>query len=158
MPLVIVLDTGPLSHSVVPFAGPGETPTVSQQCRQWLHDCETAGFLIVVPAIAYYETLRELERRRAFRKIERLKSFVFGQNARFLALTTAHLENAAALWGQTRRSGKPTASNDALDADLILVAQAHSMGLNSSEYVVATTNVGHMTRFVPCAEWTTIEP
>jgi len=50
MPPVIILDTGPLSNSVVPLARPRQTPTVSQECRSWLRDCEIAGVTIIVPA------------------------------------------------------------------------------------------------------------
>jgi predicted nucleic acid-binding protein len=155
---VLVLDTGPLSNAAVAFARPGKTPTVSQLCRQWLRDCERAGALLVVPAITYYESLRELERRGAAGQIRRLKQFVFGRPDRLLPLTTAHLESAAALWGQARRAGIPTASPEALDADVILAAQALSLGLAAPDYLVATTNVGHLSRFVPADEWTNITP
>lgn len=153
---IIVLDSGPLSNCVVPIAKQGSTPTLSQECRQWMYDCERAGASLLVPAIAYYETLRELERRRAFGKIERLKDFTRNYRERFIPLTTTHLETAAQLWGHARNTGMPTASLDALDGDMILVAQALSLGLSPSEYVVATTNVGHLARFVPAADWRTI--
>jgi predicted nucleic acid-binding protein len=62
MPDVIILDTGPLSNAVVALARPGKTPTLSEQCRQWIQDCEQAGVQLLIPAVCYYETLRELER------------------------------------------------------------------------------------------------
>jgi predicted nucleic acid-binding protein len=158
MPSVIVLDSGPLSNAVVPLARPGSTPTLSQQCRKWISDCERGGALLVVPAIAYYETLRELERRRATAKIARLKEFAFADPGRFMPCTTAHLERAAQMWGAARNAGNPTASDDALDGDVILAAQALSLGLARADFIVATTNVGHLSRFVPCDEWTRITP
>lgn len=158
MPSVIILDTGILSNSVVPLARPGKTPTLSERCRQWLTDCENGGILIAVPAVAYYETLRDLEHRRAVKKIERLKQFVFQTPDRFLPLTTAHLEKAALLWGQARRAGQPTASYVALDVDVILSAQALSLGLSRSDYIVATTNVRHIAQFVLADTWTNIKP
>lgn len=90
MPSVIILDTGPLSNSTVPFAKSGKAPTLSEQCRQWISDCEQSGVVLLVPAICYYEALRELERRRAAGKIRRLQEFLFSVPSRFIPLTTAH--------------------------------------------------------------------
>ena len=99
-----------------------------------------------------------MERRKAVKQIERLKEFAFTLPDRFLPLTTAHLESAAQLWGQARNAGLATASNEALDGDVILAAQVLSLGLSSSDYVVATSNVSHLARFVTTAEWQTIVP
>jgi predicted nucleic acid-binding protein len=158
MPSVIVLDTGPLSNAVVQLAKPRQTPTVSQLCRQWLSDCELAGATLIVPAIAYYEVLRELERRQAGAQLMRLKAFTFLVPERFVPLTTAHLEDAARMWGAVRNAGISTASDEALDGDVILAAQAHSLGIPSSDYLVATTNPAHIGRFAPCDLWTNIQP
>ena len=99
MPSIIVLDTGPLSNSVIPFAKQGKAHTSSQKCRQWISECEQSGAALFVPAICYYEVLRELERRRATAKIRRLQEFVFGEHDRFIPLTTPHLEAAARMLG-----------------------------------------------------------
>jgi hypothetical protein len=61
-------------------------------------------------------------------RLAHLLSFCL-QPKRFIPLTTAHLETAAQLWGQSRRSGLPTADPLALDGDGILVAQALSLGV-----------------------------
>ena len=158
MPSIIVLDTGPLSNSVVAPVRRGKIPTVSEECRDWISACEQAGALLLVPAIAYYEALREIERRDASRQRENLREFVFALPDRFLPLTTFHLEMAARMWSAARRGGYPTASDDALDGDVILAAQALGLGLSSTDYIVATTNVGHLTRYVPCDEWANIRP
>jgi predicted nucleic acid-binding protein len=152
--MVIVLDTFPTSSVA---KRPGKTPTVSDQCRNWIAACETASHTILVPAICYYEALRELEQRQAVSQIINLKAFCL-LPTRFLPLSTAHLETAARLWGDARRMGLPTASKDALDGDVILAAQALSLGLPASDYIVATTNPGHLSRFVPCDLWTNIVP
>ena len=47
----------------------------------------------------------------------------------------------------------PTASRDALDGDVILAAQVLSEGLPLSDFIIATSNVVHPTRFVPAATW-----
>ena len=157
MPNVIILDSYPLSNAAVLFARPDAVPTPSERCRQWLADWETAGAKIIVPAITYYEELRELERRRATAKIVRFKQFCF-QPGRFVPLTTAHLELAAQLWGQARNRGIPTASNADLDGDIILAAQVLALGLAPEEYVVATSNVRHLKPFINAEEWSSLIP
>jgi hypothetical protein len=158
MPALIVLDTGPLSNCVLPISTRlGTPPTLSHSCRLWLTACERAGATILVPAIAYCEVLREIERRAATSQRRRLQAYSF-QPGRFIPLTTAQLDLAAALWGQARRSGVPTASDAALDADVILCAQVQSLSLAPADYVVATTNPRHLTRFVHAAAWQQITP
>lgn len=157
MPNIIILDSYPLSNAAMPFARPNTVPTPSERCRQWIADWEAAGTTILVPAIAYYEELRELERRRATSKIVRFKQFCF-LPSRFLPLTTAHLELAARLWGQARNQGIPTAADHALAGDMILVAQVLSLGLSAEHYVVATSNVRHLKHFVNAEEWSSLVP
>ncbi len=78
MPAIIILDTGPLSNCVVRVSNkPGAPPTPSQACRKWLTACERHGATILVPAIAYYEALREIERRTALSQGQRLKQYCF---------------------------------------------------------------------------------
>jgi hypothetical protein len=65
---------------------------------------------------------------------------------------------AAQSWGQARRGGQPTADPRELDGDAIMAAQAISLGLPISDYVIATTNPGHIARYAPCDLWTNIQP
>lgn len=134
------------------------SPSLTDQCREWAIDCLRAEHRLYVPAIAYYETLRELERLNATAQIARLREFCFLEPERFLLLRTEHLETAARLWAQARNTGAPTADSQALDGDVIIAAQAQSLRLNADEYVVATTNAAHLTRFVSAAHWTEIAP
>ncbi len=53
------------------------------------------------------------------------------------------MHQAARFWAQTRQQGQPTAGDKALDADMILAAQAMTLGV--PDVVIATTNVGHLT-------------
>jgi len=152
-PPFIILDAYPLGNAVIAPAPPGATSSSSQQCRQWMTDCEKAGSILLVPAIAYYEEVREMEMRQAARQIARLQNFCFDP-ARFIPLTTEHLSAAAKLWGQIRRSGQPTADRHGLDGDAILAAQTLSLGLGIDQYIVATRNAKHLVRFgLPAAEW-----
>lgn len=136
---------------------PGRKPSLLDHCRNWVAECEAAGHRVLVPAIAYYEVLRELEMRKAATQILRLKAYCL-HPSRLIPLTTAQLELAATLWGESRRDGFPTAVSAALDGDVILAAQALSLGLAAANYVVATTNPSHLSRFVRCGLRTEIAP
>ncbi len=59
--MIIVLDTFPTS--CVSKSPNKDHPTLSDTCRQWVSDCEAAGHKVLIPAISYYESLRELEQR-----------------------------------------------------------------------------------------------
>ena len=135
MARVIVLDSFPLSTIGKNKSNP---PSVTDHCREWIMKCLAAGNSVRVPAIIYYETLRELERLKATSQIQRLKAFCFSDAERFLVLETRHLEEAATLWAQSRNAGLPTADPHALDGDVILAAQALSLGVPQPGIIVAT--------------------
>lgn len=156
MPRVIILDTFPLSNMARREVETART--VGEQCQHWVRDCLAAGNRIVAPSICYFEVLREMERLDTTAQIERLRSFCFETPNRFLSITDEHLESAAKWWAQARQNGTPTASPEALDVDVILAAQTLSPGLQPDEYVVATTNVGHLAQFVNAERWTEIAP
>ena len=69
----------------------------------------------------------------------------------YVPLTTDAMRQAAAFWAEARQRGRPTADDKALDGDVILAAQVAT--LESSNGVVATTNVGHLSRYVQAALW-----
>ena len=98
----------------------------------------TAGHRLIVPAIADYEVRRELER--------------VGQR-KGLALRLA-----AKLWAQARHAGVPTADPKELDCDVLIAAQALTMGVPTADLVIATTNVGHLSRFVAADLWSNVTP
>lgn len=158
MPRVIVLDTFPLSSTAKREPLPGVVPSLLDQRHAWVKGCVQAGNQVVVPAISFYEVLRELERLNATAQIARLRAFCQAVPDRYLSLSDAQIDLAAKLWAQARNAGTPTAGVDALDGDVILAAQALSLGLPNSEFVVATTNVAHLSRFVMAEHWTNIAP
>lgn len=158
MPRVIVLDTFPLSSTGKLDPPPGVAPTTLDRRHRWVRDCAAAGNRVVVPAISYYEALRELERLNATGQIARLRDFCHAVPDRYLSLTDADLNLAAKLWGQCRNAGTPTAGVDALDGDVLLAAQALSLGLPVQDLIVATTNPGHLSLFVPAELWMNIVP
>lgn len=143
---IILLDAGPLGL----LAQPRPTPA-SLACRQWAADLQAAGTLVQVAEIADYEVRRELLRARKVRSVERLNQMKadFG----YVAITTATMLQAAVYWAQLRQQGQPTASELALDGDVILAAQAALLLGSGHSVVIATTNVGHLSRLVPAEEW-----
>lgn len=150
---VIILDTGPLGL----LTNPKKTPE-PRAITRWALDMMTAGHRLIVPAIADYEVRRELERVGRRKGIEQLDAFNAAQADRYLSLTDSALRLAAKLWAQARNAGTPTADPKELDCDVLIAAQALTMGLSSSALVIATTNIGHLSRFVTADLWTNITP
>jgi predicted nucleic acid-binding protein len=110
-----------------------------------------AGVEVAVPEISDYEVRRELVRAGKTHGVARLD--VLAARARYVAITTEAMHLAATLWADARNAGAPTAAPAALDADVILAAQALTAGIAAKEVVVATTNVGHLSRFVNAQIW-----
>lgn len=110
------------------------------------------GSAILVPEIADYEVRRELIRARRNAGIDRLDAFI--AQVEYLPIETVAMRQAAVFWAEARQQGRPTAPDSALDADVILAAQA--VTLNRSNTIVATTNPKHLSRYIPAALWTDI--
>lgn len=147
MSRVILLDSGPLGLLTAPPGKPGPTT----DCNRWLADRLAAGDRALVPEIADYETRRELVRARKAGSVGRLDALAAAVG--YLPFTTAVMRRAADLWATARQTGQPTAADDTIDADMILCAQVLAVGAGA---VIATTNVGHLSRFVPAAHWSAI--
>ena len=118
-------------------------------CKRWLLALAERGVRIGIPEIADYEVRRELLRAGKIRGIERLDALL--ETFEYLPLSTAVMRDAALLWADVRKRGQPTADPKALDADVILAAQARRM--DAAEVVVATTNVQHLSRLVDAKPW-----
>jgi hypothetical protein len=52
----------------------------------------------------------------------------------------------------------PRPSFGELDCDVLIAAQALDLALPSADLVIATMNVGHLSRFVAADLWTSITP
>jgi len=126
----------------------------ARACSQWLAGLIAAGVRIVVPEVTDYELRRELLRARKSASIKRLDALAHATE--YLPLSTAVMRQAAELWAQARQQGQPTAGDNTIDVDIILAAQA--LGLGTTDVVIATANVGHLSRFVPAESWQTIVP
>ncbi|MEP6757053.1 MAG: PIN domain-containing protein [Chthonomonadales bacterium] len=145
----IVLDTGPLGMASNPKSSPE-----NRACKKWLDDHVRSGARVIAPEIADYEVRRELLRANKVQGVARLDTMEAA--IEYLAITTAMMRLAAELWATIRQQGQPTASDKALDGDVILAAQALTLGLPETEIVIATVNVGHLVRMVPAQHWSDI--
>jgi predicted nucleic acid-binding protein len=140
----VLLDAGPLGLVINP-----RRSRQSVACAQWLQALGRHGSRVLVPEIADYEVRRELLRANKVRGLARLDALA--SLLEYLPLTTAAMRQAAIFWAQARQQGRPTADDKALDGDVILAAQATTLG--ATDVVIATTNVGHLSRFAPAALW-----
>lgn len=142
---VVFLDTGPLGLVTNPLQSPQ-----GLACNQWLYNLLAQGIHIVVLEIADYELRRELLRASKQKGIAKLDGLISVLD--HLPLTTAAMRQAAAFWALARQQGQPTANDKTIDGDMILAGQVVTYGVDNS--VIATTNVGHLTRFVAAELWT----
>jgi predicted nucleic acid-binding protein len=146
MSTVVLLDAGPLGLITNPRGSP-ET----YQCNLWLESLVTKGIDVKIPEIADYEVRRELlraDKLAGIKRLDALKNYID-----YIPLTTQTMLIAAHFWAQVRKQGKPTADDKALDGDVILAAQATIVANNGDEVVIATTNVGHLSRLANAKKW-----
>jgi predicted nucleic acid-binding protein len=146
---LVVLDSSPLGI----LASPRNSPQVVA-CRRWVAALQAAGRRVILPEIADYEVRRELHLRNSVNGLANLDWL--GQQLEYLPLTTGAIRQAAEFWAAVRQAGLPTAGPADIDADVILAAQAVTLG--DPQVVVATGNVGHLTRLVPAELWHNITP
>ena len=111
---------------------------------------------VAIPEIADYEVRRELIRADKRIGLDRLDTLKL--ELRYLKLDTETMLKAAEFWAECRKAGRPTAADHALDADVILAAQAWCARSEGVEIVVATTNPKHLSHMVPAQYWTAIKP
>jgi len=150
MTKVVILDAGPLGAVTHPRANS------NSEIKEWLQALLRAGCVVIVPEIADYEIRRELLRAEKAKGVERLDAL---KAVGYLPLSTNAMLKAAQYWAQARQEGLPTASDDALDADVVLAAQAIVLDNSSNnDVVVVTANVGHLSRFVRAKLWKDIRP
>jgi len=118
---------------------------------KWVTRLLSSGSKLLVPEIADYEVRRELERARMETSLQRLDQL--GELLGYLPISTSAMRKAAEYWARARRRGYPTADDKAIDADVILAAQAATLDPALGRPIVATMNVGHLARFVEARRW-----
>lgn len=145
---IVILDSGPVGL----LAKRGGTPAVDE-CNLWLDGLLDQSSRVILPEIVDFEVRRELIRLRAVSSMARLDTLA--SIVEYLPLTTAAMRKAAELWAEARQKGLPTADPKGLDGDVILAAQALLLG--AADVVVATTNAGHLSRFVAARSWPEVQ-
>lgn len=143
----MLLDTGPL--------GKVTHPKVDDVVAEWFRTLLVASIDVRIPEIADYELRRELTRAGKEKSIERLDQLE--KSLGFVPITTEVMRKAAQFWAVARNEGEPTAHEHALDGDVILAAQADYLA-SAASVTIATTNVGHLSRFVSAKNWSEITP
>lgn len=142
----VFLDTGVLGLVTHPN-NTGEAVA----CKRWFQALIEADVPIHLPEIADYELRRKLlhlNSSHALQRLDELRLMI-----QFVPITTPAMLKAAEFWAEARRTGQPTAADEELDGDVILAAQAATSHADDAEVVVATTNIGHLSRFVKAALW-----
>ncbi len=147
----VLLDSGPLGLAC---GRPGSP--LPDRCRLWIHGLLSRGIEVIVPEVADYEVRRELTRVGARPSLQRLDQLVAPGRLSYAPVTTAEWRQASVFWADARARGMPTASRDALDADVILAATAKTIGRPGDIVIVATMNVGHLLRYCDARLWTSI--
>lgn len=154
--LIALLDSGPLSLVTHPKGG-----SVAQECKNWLAGLLADGHTALVPEICYYEVRRELKRSELRAGVPSaglaaLDSFVgdFG----VVTLTSGVMRLAGEFWAQARHARFQGAPDAALDADMILCAQAQLINPNDWDMaggtvVIATGNLKHLESFAAARHW-----
>jgi predicted nucleic acid-binding protein len=143
MSRIILLDSGPLGM----LARQRPLPAL----KAWTRERLGSGSRLAIPEIADYEVRRELLLARLQASLNVLNALQIELD--YLPVTTAILRQAAQLWAEVRQQGSPTADRHALDGDVILAATARALVENGHDAIIATTNVGHLSRFSPAQRW-----
>jgi len=146
MSKIILLDAGPLGLVTNPRSSP-----LNDACNQWMRTQLSKGVRVLIPEIADYEVRRELLRAGKQQGIAKLDAAKIKPG--YLPITTPVMLQAAEFWAKARQLGRPAAADQALDADVILAAQAALLITDGHEVTVATNNVSHLALFVPAARW-----
>lgn len=137
----IVLDSGVLGLVTHPRNSPEPA-----NCKKWFLARLRAGKRFIVPEIADYELRRALLKCDFKTSLVRLDNL--NSSVEYLPITTEAMRMAAQYWAEARKRGHPTAADKALDADVILAAQA-----TLARGIVVTTNVRHLKQFVQAKRW-----
>jgi predicted nucleic acid-binding protein len=140
---LVFLDSTPLGLVSHPKGHPEATP--------WIRSLLRAGSIAAIPEIADYEVRRELVRSGKTASLRRLSEL--RDDYLFVPIDSNAMLRAAELWAEARRRGRPGASEDALDGDVILAAQALAFQDAGHEVVVATHNLKHFELFLPARLW-----
>ncbi len=149
MPIPLLLDSNILACVVRPEVA--ENREVAQAMIAFL---ENPQFSILVPEVIDYELRRKLlhlgkhqhhARKWAREALTLLNELV---EVGYVPLTTSAMRMAAELWARTRAEGRLRGTEDSLDVDVILAAQAKQV-----RGQVVTMNERHFRGLVDVFDW-----
>ena len=154
--LLALLDSGPLGLLTHPN-GKSE----AQDCQDWLTGFLAAGHAALVPEICYYEVRRELCRSQLKNGVPSkglINLDFFAADAGLVPITSEAMLLATEFWAQARHKHMQGAPDPALDADMILCAQAKLLdpaewNMDGAKVVIVTKNVKHLENFAAALHW-----
>ncbi len=152
MARIIVLDSGPLGDACRRRGSPEV-----EKLTGWWVQARANGAILAIPEMADYEVRRGLlwdGSTGGIRRLDQLRNDL----GHYIPITTAAMRKAAELWADARRRGIGTADDQAIDADVIVAAQALLFTGLTDTLVVATRNARHLSRYVNAQHWEDIEP
>jgi predicted nucleic acid-binding protein len=149
MSRLVLFDAGPLSLVTNP-KGSEE----ARRCNAWLKFLLGEGVAVKIPEGTDYEVRRDLLRAGRRTGVNRLD--YLARQVGYLPINMAVWLRAAELWAQAKNEGKSVADDRELDFDIVLAAQALLSTEDGYTVTVATTNVGHLGRFVDAQLWESI--
>lgn len=116
------------------------------------------GDIVAIPEIVFYELRRELVRMVSAGSISTLDQLA--NELPYIPLNRSIMIAASELWAEARLAGAQTADDRDLDVDVILAATARELISEraNDDVFVATTNLRHLSRFVPAQLWEEIAP
>ena len=139
----VLLDAGPLGM----LAHPKPNPAIDD----WLRRLLASGVRVYIAEIADYEVRRELVRANLLKSLLRLDHLQ--QVLGYVPISTATMLLAAGFWARLRNQGLQAAPDPALDADMILAAQATILATQGRPVIVASENISHLSRLVVARHW-----
>lgn len=155
---IALIDTGVVGLLSVPSAG-----VAYRGCASWLARARREGIEVKVPLICYYEARREMARLAGDTRLDKVErerweeTLVwlddFSSRLGIAGIDVKVMRLATDIWAEARRRGAPTAARHSLDADVILAAIARWAARGGRDVRIVTTNVGHLSRFVPACRW-----
>jgi predicted nucleic acid-binding protein len=138
--MLVLLDSEPLGMVTHP-----EASEEASECSQWLEGLLSQDISVAVPEIVDYEIRRTYIHRDNQTSLRLLDSLV--TDIGYLRLNTETFMIAANLWGKARQAGVSTAPEKRLDIDCILAAQAHQASLKPQRVLIATIDIGDLSRY-----------
>ena len=140
---LVLLDNGPLGE----ISHPNVAPDVMERLTLFF----SKGYDVRISEVSDYEIRKELIREGLTESVERLD--LLKRDFGYVPITTKAMLIAAELWARERNAGRPGASEDALDADVIIAAQAAVLNDDGEDVIVVTNNPKHFKNLVEVSDW-----